>query len=500
MPLRHILIADPDPDTTRLLAPPLRRRGHSVQTVKNGARALELSVLRPPDLVLFDTACPLLDAQSFRQILRSNPRTEQVPVLITGPTEDRSPTSLKEGFLKKPFNVDEVLARIDQLLRKADAAQRARRGEEGMDGTLGQLPLLDLLQVLGQSRKSGLLRVRGPRGSASVRLEVGQVAQAEAEGARGLKAFFRLLSWKDGSFSFTPISPDPHEDLGEVQEGRDDIQKPLEELLLEGLRQSDELAALRAQLPDPATRLTLGTDEAAFSEQSAVDAEILALVRSQATVGEVIERCRAPDLVAAVGLMNLLARAAVVLAPGDLSARPAQRPLLPPGSAHALRLALGRGRQDGVRARGKILFVATDGLMLRTFLERLAALSYVQLDLRRELWEAENFGTLGRLDVTEDLSVDLMQLPCSEIMRPLWHPFAMRAVGVVALLAESSEPPTMLLGVLARELSLPVVLAGSSVVPDKLREYVPQLACTTLEPAEALRALLLRAADRNRRT
>jgi CheY-like chemotaxis protein len=498
MPLRHILIADPDPDTTRLLAPPLRRRGHSVQTVKNGARALELSVLRPPDLVLFDVACPLLDAQSFRQILRSNPRTEQVPVLITGPSEERSPTSLREGFLKKPFNVDEVLARIDQLLRKVDAAQRARRGEEGMDGTLGQLSLLDLLQVLGQSRKSGLLRVRGPRGSASVRLEAGQVGQAEAEGAKGIKAFFRLLSWKDGSFSFTPITPDPH-DLGEVHETRDEIQKPLEELLLEGLRQSDELAALRAQLPDPATRLTLGTDEEAFSEQSAVDAEILALVRGQATVGEVIERSRAPDLLAAVGLLNLLERGAVVLAPGDLSARPAQRPLLPPGSAHALRLALGRGRSDGVRARGKILFVATDGTMLRTFLERLGALSYAQLELRRELWDAENFGTLGRLDVTEDLSVDLMQLPCIESMHPLWHPFAMRAVGVVALLAESAEPPVTLLGVLARDLSLPIVLAGSTAIPERLAEFVPQLACATLEPAEALRAVLLRAADRSRR-
>jgi hypothetical protein len=198
-------------------------------------------------------------------------------------------------------------------------------------------------------------------------------------------------------------------------------------------------------------------------------------------------------------LLNLLERGAVILAPGDLSARPAQRPLLPPGSAHALRLALGRGRSDGVRARGKILFVATDDSMLRTFLERLAALSYVQLELRRELWEAETFGTLGRLDVTEDLSVDLMQLPCAEPMRPLWHPFAMRAVGAVALLSEEAAPPLPVLGVLARELSLPIVLAGSVAIPEKLADLVPQLACASLDPAEALRALLLRAADRNRR-
>ncbi len=495
MPLRHILIADPDTETARLLAPPLRRRGHSVQAVKNGARALELSVLRPPDLVLFDVACPLLDAQAFRQILRSNPRTETVPVLITGPNEERSPTSLKEGFLKKPFNVDEVMARIDQLLRKADAAVRARRGEEGMDGTLGQLSLLDLLQVLGQGRKSGILRVRGPRGAASVHLDAGQVAQSEAEGARGLKSFFRLLSWKDGSFSFTPLAPDPTEVIDRL----DQIQKPLEELLLEGLRQGDELAALRTQLPDPATRLALGQDEEAFAEQSAVDAEIIALIRSQATVGEVIDRSRAPDLIAAVALMNLLERGAIVLAPGDLSARPAQRPLLPPGSAHALRLTLSRGRPEWGRARGKILFVVTDAAMLRTFLDRLGGLSYAQIEVHRDLWEPEGFGTLGRLDVTEDLSVDLMQLPTSEAMQPLWQPFAARAVGAVALLHPSENQPTALMALLARELSLPVVLAGASVIPESLSELVPQLSRTSLEPAEALRALLLRAAERTRR-
>jgi hypothetical protein len=137
--------------------------------------------------------------------------------------------------------------------------------------------------------------------------------------------------------------------------------------------------------------------------------------------------------------------------------------------------------------------------MLRTFLERLGALSYVQLELRRELWEAETFATIGRLDVTEDLSVDLMQLPCAEAMRPLWHPFAMRAVGAVALLAETAEAPRTLLGVLARDLSLPIVLAGAAAVPETLGEFVPQLGCASLEPAEALRALLLRAADRGRR-
>src|SRR5271170_4683521 len=109
MPSRHVLIADPDPNTARLLAPPLRQRGYSVAATKTGSRALEVCVLRAPDLVLFDVACPLLEAHLFRQILKANPRTENVPVLVTGSVEDRGPPSLNDGFLLKPFNVDEVL-------------------------------------------------------------------------------------------------------------------------------------------------------------------------------------------------------------------------------------------------------------------------------------------------------------------------------------------------------------------------------------------------------
>src|SRR5512136_2769134 len=114
---RKILIVDPDPSVARSMAPALRQRGYQVHGARDGTRALQVAILRLPDLVLFDEATPLLDARTFLRILRTNPRTERIPVVITGEAVDVDRARLGT-FLRKPFNHDEVLARIEQIFRR----------------------------------------------------------------------------------------------------------------------------------------------------------------------------------------------------------------------------------------------------------------------------------------------------------------------------------------------------------------------------------------------
>ncbi|HUB08725.1 MAG TPA: DUF4388 domain-containing protein [Myxococcales bacterium] len=477
---RHVLIADPDPQTARLLAPVLRHRGYQVSAVKNGSRALEICVLRAPDLVLFDAACPLLDAQTFRQIVRANPHTEQLPVLITGSADLASPPSLRDGFLLKPFNADEVLSRIEQVLRRVDAARQTRRGDQGMEGTLAQLAVTDLLQVLGQNRKSGRLELSGPRGHARVHLTGGQVADAQAEGATGVKALFRLLQWKEGLFAFIP---------GELSQPGD-IHKGVEELLLEGLRQADELPAIRAALPDPDAPLVLApAADQLLGEQHPVTAEVLALCRSGvATVGEILQRSRATDYSAAQALLTLLRRGLVIPQAGAAPARKEQRPLLPPGGAHALRARLRHPGSEGP-TRGKILFASPDGPALGAFFAKLAALPQLRLDQGKAL---PGFGTAGRLELGDDLALDVVILPTAEANRPLWQPFASRALGAVVLFPTEhpgSEAAASLVAFLGREQGLPVVVPGHVELPAELAR--PGSATGgPADPVEALRELL----------
>ena len=81
--VRKVLIADPDLDSARVLSKALRQRGYQVHYAQDGSRALEVAVLRHPDVVLFDQACPLIEPAVFAQILRTNPRTEGIPVVVT---------------------------------------------------------------------------------------------------------------------------------------------------------------------------------------------------------------------------------------------------------------------------------------------------------------------------------------------------------------------------------------------------------------------------------
>src|SRR5439155_9722090 len=115
---RKILIADPELEVVRNLSKALRQRGYQVTYAPDGSKALEIAVLRHPDVVLFDDDCTLIDAKSFLQILQSNPRTGDIPVVLTTHEVDLDRIrAFREGYLKKPFNVDEVLSRIDHVCR-----------------------------------------------------------------------------------------------------------------------------------------------------------------------------------------------------------------------------------------------------------------------------------------------------------------------------------------------------------------------------------------------
>ena len=169
---RKVLIADPDLEAVRALTRALRQKGFQVHYAPDGSRALEVAVLRHPDLVLFDEACRLLDARTFAQILRTNPRTERIPVVVTAssPDAERLRTTARDGYLRKPYNLAEVLGRIEHLFRRAEAAHEMQGDAHDIEGSLSQLSIPDLLQILGMNRRSGRLELtRGPeRGEIAV--------------------------------------------------------------------------------------------------------------------------------------------------------------------------------------------------------------------------------------------------------------------------------------------------------------------------------------------
>ncbi len=481
-PARKILLADPDPAALRALAPALRRHGYQVHAARDASRALQIAVLRFPDLILLDEACPPLEAGTFVRILRTNPRTEHIPVVLTGTRGDAERARLG-GYLRKPFDVEDVLVRVEQLFRRQDASRAVSAEGREIEGNLAQIPLVDLLQILSVNRKSGRLVLEREGERAEIALREGRVIDAEAGRAVGEKALFRLLTRREGQFAFLPGN--------DARPER--IERKVDELVLEGLRQADEVARLLPALPQPGDAVELAVHPSEIpAGLHPVTEEVVALLVRPLGFQDLLDRCRASDLEAMRATLALLEHGYARCREGAVAIEP-HGELLAPHELHALRARIVRGRSSGPRTVGKVVVAGGGPLARRAALARLAALPGFAPEAEPPVG---GFGTLGRLSLGEGVRVDLTELPGEAGQLPLWRPFAAGAVGALVLLP--ADGVDALLVELSRVLRLPVVVCGpkDAPVPEVLREAPGGCAFEGSDAAEGLRALLAGAGAR----
>lgn len=118
-------------------------------------------------------------------------------------------------------------------------------------GFIEEVPLPDLLQLFSTSRKSGVLVIRTEVDIAKIYLREGRVFYATINDDPELspyKAFYRILSWRTGTFSLEQATGETFQD---------EMDESIENLLMEGMRQLDEIMALGDDVPDLNARLML---------------------------------------------------------------------------------------------------------------------------------------------------------------------------------------------------------------------------------------------------
>ena len=121
-----ILVIDDEAPMRKYVGMNLKARGYHVLLAANGAEALELVARTRVDLLLLDIGLPGLDGLSVLSAVR---REAAVPVLMVSARarEGDKVRALDLGaddYLTKPFGVDELLARVRALLRRADPAHK----------------------------------------------------------------------------------------------------------------------------------------------------------------------------------------------------------------------------------------------------------------------------------------------------------------------------------------------------------------------------------------
>ena len=117
----HILTVEDEPDLAELITGVLTRDGHDVAAAGTGWEALDKITKHRPDLILLDLMLPDLDGFGLCEILRRDPLTARIPIIIVSAWA--SPDSRELGdelgavdYLTKPFSPRELRERVNRTL------------------------------------------------------------------------------------------------------------------------------------------------------------------------------------------------------------------------------------------------------------------------------------------------------------------------------------------------------------------------------------------------
>jgi two-component system, OmpR family, KDP operon response regulator KdpE len=127
MPARaaKVLIVDDEPHIRTLLRATLNRAGYSVVQASNGREALNAKSIDKPDLILLDLGLPDRDGLELVAALRQEPRSALIVVSARDETEQKV-AALDLGaddYVTKPFDTEELLARVRASLRQRLASE-----------------------------------------------------------------------------------------------------------------------------------------------------------------------------------------------------------------------------------------------------------------------------------------------------------------------------------------------------------------------------------------
>jgi len=130
-PLATVLVVDPDPDSGELYGLMLSGIAHEIQRVDDGRIALARALASPPSLVVTETRVPYIDGLSLCQLLRRDPATADVPIVIG--TSNNASTHIAHAYavgadavLLKPFDIEPFVTAIrDAVAHRYGTAHRA---------------------------------------------------------------------------------------------------------------------------------------------------------------------------------------------------------------------------------------------------------------------------------------------------------------------------------------------------------------------------------------
>jgi DNA-binding response OmpR family regulator/signal recognition particle receptor subunit beta len=406
-------------------------KGYEYICADNGSKAMEFALDVPPKLIIVDCQLPLIEGSHLFRILRNNPHTSKVPFLFIS-NRALDIKDFKVGvdiFFTRPFLWDEL---NDQIQRSFSSAGTAgKMDDKEIQGRLSRVPLVDILQMLQISKNEGELHLSAGDLHAVIYLKDGFIYNAACGKVDKEKALFRLINWKDGLFEFHPTTLSIER---RIQTGTD-------HLLMEAMRQLDELAHSKDKFPDIDLRIGANVDTDSLpSGLKPVMYEVMKLVIFYPRVGDIIEHCSFTDYEVYSTIANLLERDILkVTEPAPDESIPSDESIITPAQAIKIKeKIISNWSEMMLSGYGKLLILSTSPNLVKTFAYSLKFLPNFSLNshsviVSDDKQSANVIGEIASLKLYGNMEVTFFSTPLAGRMGPFLGSFSSNILGLIIL-------------------------------------------------------------------
>lgn len=289
---KKILIIDEDANYISGLRKELTKAGYEVIYWSDGKKALDLSSNFRPNLIISDVNLSNDDGHSFFREIKTNHEFKDVPFIFLS-SQKRVDDRIKsieigvDDFISKPFYVEEVVARIENLFNEMNQFDDAQLpGGNGFSGYLHEMNLIDLVQTLEVGQKSAVIKLNLGNYVGKVYIRKGEIVDARFLDLPSEQALYKLFLWTEGSYQVEFTKEDYPRTLN----------KPTEKLLSEGIKRNARWDQIKKNLPSLST--ILAVNKISFQENNISDDEkqLIRLTNKQSKIYDIITKSPLDDI------------------------------------------------------------------------------------------------------------------------------------------------------------------------------------------------------------
>ena len=225
--MKRVLVVDDEEDMLWMLQRNLNKGMKEVEILaaKSGEEALAILSDKEVNLVITDINMPGISGLDLLVEINNKFPDTGVIIMTAYPSNAYENEAMMSGslrFIEKPFDIKDVRAIVEDILRP----------DERFQGTVDGVDLIDIVQFNGLSRSTAALKVTTGNREGMIFFKEGAVVHAMCDDITGEEAFFTILGFNGGSL----------QNINGVQPPIVSIEKSIEALLFKAAVQSDEKA------------------------------------------------------------------------------------------------------------------------------------------------------------------------------------------------------------------------------------------------------------------